>query len=186
MKKFFRGLPIIGGLVDARWRDHREALSEVGINIGLSTAPIWLGCLFLYVAKKFQMPLWDVLIRNVENGELFIYSTGIVAPLFYFIFKEDEGTRRFPNARSFMFAAAIVLLIGGCGFAVTRLLTVLGVAIPWEETTFFFCSMLLYLASAFIVYLAHVYRNWRESGGAAAFSTDTQNFVAAFTEGQKT
>ena len=185
MKKFCRGIPILGGLVDARWRDHREAISEVGINIVLSTAPIWLGCLFLVVVRKFEMPMWDVVNANVENGELFIYSTGSVAPLFYFIFKEDEGTKKFPNARSFMVFSAIVLLVGGCGFAITRLLKVLGMASPWDERTLFACSLSLYLASAVIVYLAHVYRNWRESGAASAFSTATNDFVTAFNEGPK-
>jgi hypothetical protein len=185
VRKFFRGLPLVGGLVDARWRDHREAMKEVGVNILLSTAPIWLGCLFLVVARKFKMPLDEVVIRNVENGELFLYATSIIAPLYYFIFKDQEGNQKFPNAGSFMLISALVLLVGGCGFAVTRLGAVLGTKFPWDEGTLFAFSLMLYLVSIIIVYLAHVYKNWRETGGSTAFSTETQDFVAAYNQGPK-
>jgi hypothetical protein len=180
IKKFCRHLPVIGGLVDARWRDHREALKEVGVNVLLSTAPIWLGCLFLLLFQTSGMSLGDVIIRNVENGELFIYATSILAPLYYFIFKDSEGNQKFPNAGSFMLISAIVLLVGGCGFAVTRLGAVLGTNFRWDDVTLFAFSLTLYVISVLIVYLAHVYRNWRETGGAAAFATDTQDFVTAF------
>ena len=173
-------MPLIGGLADARWRDHREAIKEVGVNIVLSTAPIWLGCIFLWVFQKFAMSVGEVIIRNVENGELFIYATSIVAPLYYFIFKENESYQKFPNAGSFMLISAVVLLVGGCGFAVTRLGTVLGTSFKWDEVTLFVFSLVVYLLAIIVVYLAHVYRNWRETGGAAAFATDTQDFVAAF------
>jgi hypothetical protein len=180
IKNLCRGLPLVGGLAEARWRDHREAAKEVSVNILLSTAPIWLGCLFLWVSQKFAMSPGEVVIRNVENGELFIYATSIVAPMYYFIFKESEGNQKFPNAGSFMLISAIVLLIGGCGFALTRLGTVLGTSFRWDEVTLFVFSAILYLIAVIVVYLAHVYRNWRETGGAAAFATDTQDFVAAF------
>jgi hypothetical protein len=180
IKSFCRGLPLIGGLADARRRDHREAVKEVGVNILLSTAPIWLGCIFLWAFQKFAMSPGAIIIRNVENGELFIYSTSIVAPLYYFIFKESEGNQKFPNAGSFMLISAIVLLVGGCGFAVTRLGTVLGTDFRWDKVKLFVFSAILYVIAIIVVYLAHVYRNWRETGGAAAFATDTQDFVAAF------
>lgn len=185
IRRFCRSLPLLGGLFDARWRDHREAVKEVGINILLSTAPIWLGCLFLVIARKFEMPLGEVITRNVENGELFIYATSIVAPLYYFIFKDNEGNQKFPNAAGFMLVSALVLLVGGCGFAVTRLGAVLGTNFPWDEGTLFAFSLTLYLVSTIIVYLAHVYRNWRETGGPSAFSTETQDFVTAYNQGPK-
>jgi len=109
-----------------------------------------------------------------------------VAPMYYFIFKDNEGRQKFPNAGSFMLLSAIVLLVGGCGFAVTRLGVVLGSSFSWDEKTLFEFSLTLYGMSALIVYLAHVYRNWRETGGASAFSTETQDFVMAYNEGPKT
>jgi len=93
IKRFCRHVPLIGGLADARWRDHREAIKELGVNILISTAPIWLGCIFLLLSQKFAMSMGEVIIRNVENGELFIYATSIVAPLYYFIFRTTQGTR---------------------------------------------------------------------------------------------
>lgn len=185
MKRSCRHVPLVGGLADARWSDHREALKEVGVNVLLSTAPIWLGCIFLLAFQNFAMSLGEVIIRNVENGELFIYATSIVAPLYYFIFKDNDGNQKFPNAGSFMLLSAVVLLVGGCGFAVTRLGTVLGTHFKWDKATLFVFSFIVYLFAVIIVYLAHVYRNWRETGGAAVFATDTQDFVAAFNREHK-
>jgi len=185
-RKFFRGLPVFGGLADARWRDHREAINEVGVNVLLSTLPIWLGAIFLFAAAKFQMPLGEVIGRNIENGELFLYATAIVAPMYYFIFKDQEGDRKFPNAASFMTLSAVILAVGVCGFAETRLSTVLGISFHWDERTLLNISLPLYLFSTGLVYLAHVYRNWRESGGAAVFTLQTQDLVTSFIDGPKT
>ncbi|MCB8878404.1 hypothetical protein [Acidisoma silvae] len=180
IKSFFRHLPLIGGLVDARWRDHREAINEVGVNILLSTMPIWLGCIFFLLAHNFSMSLGEAITHNVENGELFLYATSILAPLFYFIFKDYDGIRKFPNAASFMVLSVIVLLVGGCGFSFTRLGPLLGINYQWNSSTLFIFSAAVYAAAIVIVYLAHVYRNWRETGGAAAFTMETQDFVSAF------
>jgi hypothetical protein len=185
VKRFCRNIPLLGGLVDARWRDHREAIKEIGINIFVSTAPIWLGVLFLELFRKYELPLGQAIRKNVETGELFLYATSILAPLYYFIFKEGDGIQRFPNAGSFILSSLIVVLVGVAGFTFTRLGPVLGISLSWDEATVFTFSLKLYLISIIIVYLAHVYRNRRETGGPAAYSTDTQDFVAAFNQGPK-
>src|SRR5438045_5777929 len=140
-----RRLPILGGLADARWRDHREAFKEVAIGIFFSTAPIWLGCIFLIAARGFTS-LGDVIHKNLEHGEMFIYATASVAPLYYFIFKDYEGPEKFPNALGFMLLAASVLLLGGCGFAITRLLTVVQIPSSLNEEVLFTISWVLYLS----------------------------------------
>lgn len=181
LRKSLRPLPLLGGLADARWHDHREAFKEVAINIVFSTSPIWLGCVFLFAARGFTS-LGELVHKNIEHGEMFIYATASIAPLYYFIFKEYEGVDKFPNASGFMFLGAIVLLLGGCGFAVTRLLAVIGVASSWNEDLLFTFSWMLYIAAVAIVYLAHVYRNWSETGAAAAFTTQTQDMVNTFNQ----
>ncbi len=185
VKRFCRSIPLLGGLVDARGRDHLEAMKEIGINILVSTAPIWLGCLFLELFRKYELPLGQAIGKNVETGELFLYATSILAPLYYFIFKEEEGIQRFPNAGSFILLSLVVVLVGVAGFTFTRLGPVLGISLSWDEATMFTFSLTLYLISIVIVYLAHVYRNWRETGGPSAYSTDTQDFVTAFNQGPK-
>lgn len=179
-RRFLKSIPLFSGLADARWRDHREAIKEVSVNIVLSTAPIWLGCIFLAVGRKFEMPFYEVVIKNVENGEMFLYATSMTAPIYYFIFKDESGLRRFPNAGSFMLIAAIILLIGGCGFALTRLGSVLEMKYRWDDNILFLSSLSLYVFAVFVVYLAHAYRNWHETGGSVAFTSDTQDFVAQF------
>src|SRR5437588_8523948 len=94
LRSVLRKLPVFGGLADARWRDHREAFMEVGINVVFSTAPIWLGCIFLIYARGFTSAS-DVIHKNIEHGELFILATASISPIYYFIFKEYEGPERF-------------------------------------------------------------------------------------------
>jgi len=81
---FARGIPLLGGLVDCSWQDHWESLRQTAVIVLLSTTPIWLGAVIVYsfgVNLEFAS-FKDALQNTAGNGELFMYSTALLAPVF--------------------------------------------------------------------------------------------------------
>ncbi|MBI3699469.1 MAG: hypothetical protein HY242_03365 [Afipia sp.] len=110
-----------------RWRDtvrqslgkpsFKEASKEVAITVGTATLPIWffpLMGLILFNPRTSG----DLLEHSVANGELFLFSTSLVGPLIYILFRVYDPKERpfnakktslvFPN--SLLFAVIIFLI----------------------------------------------------------------------------
>lgn len=178
MKSLIRKIPLIGVLlVDVRFRNHVEAIQEVGLNIVLSTIPIWFGAVIMLAFKNVQGNWFDLVIGNVYKGELFIYATAILGPLYYFMFKEYKNFPQFPSARSFMLSALFIIVFSVGLFAVQRIGGIFLGQVSLNQDFIFSLSWKIYLFSVAIVYLAHVYKNLVETGAPHLGATDTHEFV---------
>ena len=62
-------MPLLSGLADARQKDHKEALTEVGLNVGLSTVPIWFGTILMLAAPE-PGNFFTLIVQNMQSGEL--------------------------------------------------------------------------------------------------------------------
>lgn len=176
IKPLIRRLPIFGGLADARLKDHKEAATEVGLNVVLSTIPIWLGAVIMLFDKSVNSSWFALLARNVSDGELFLYSTALLGPMYYFIFTEYPDTPNFPSSRMFNAFSTIILLVCVAAFSFQRAKELF---IPQEniDNEFLFSlSWKVYVSAIVLVYLAHVYKNLRESA-ATRMGEDTRDFV---------
>lgn len=180
IRRICRRFPLVGGLVDARFNDYSEACQEVVINVVLSTVPIWFGALIMLTAVKIQKGLWDLILDNMNSGELFLYATALLAPLYYFVLKEGREIPNFPSRRGFIVVATLILLISVGLFAVRRAGEIFGEVVALDHEFIFSLSWKVYLCGVFLVYLAYVYKNLREEGAARVARSDTDEFLEMY------
>src|SRR5258708_21040805 len=94
----FRRVPLFGPLVECDLRDHAETLGQTLIVLLLSTAPLWLGGLVIFgINSQDSFTFGVALRRTVEHGELFMYGTAILAPMFWVALVDPPVTRVFPS-----------------------------------------------------------------------------------------
>jgi len=180
IKRLWRRVPIFGGLVDARTNDHFEAFTEIALNVGFSTVPIWFGAFIMLAGKDTKDTWFTLILDNVRTGELWLYATAMLSPLYYFIFKNYRSAKVFPSGRSFMVIGALILIFASGLFAVQRAERASLIGSFLNHDFVFDLSWKGYLFSVGLVYLAHVYRNFLETGAATLTGTDTQEFVEDF------
>ena len=179
IRSSLRRLPFMSTLLDARSSDYAEAFKEVGLNVILSTVPIWLGAFFLSINVHSQNYLINVL-SNLQSGELYLYSTAMLAPLYYFLFKEYAGTSQFPGVRLFMIICLLLTILAAGLFGLRSARVLLGVPLPLDESKIFRWSALIYGSSILLAYIAHVYKNFVEAGAADLQRSETAEFVKDF------
>lgn len=173
-----RNVPLLSGLPDCRRIDHIDALKEFAVNFLFSTVPIWLGGLIIFAidkgSSKSGATLIETVMGTVKSGELFMYSTAMVAPILYMALKPEKGARTFPGQMSHVVGMAIIALISGAFFGIERA----GVVTDAKFTLTI--SVILYFVSLILLYLAMVYRNYRLTGAPDAGREQEKIFVQEF------
>jgi len=170
-----RFLPLVGGLADCRRRDHREGLPEFCITTFLSTTPIWLGSFIVFAGKKQieknVQNLSLVFKESIYEGELLLYSTAVLAPIFYLTLRDDTNGRGFPRRLSVVVCSILTMLIAAGLFSA-------GISGQWLDPQIVFpTSLATYGFALVIFYLTLIYRNLRLTGASDATARATQEFV---------
>jgi hypothetical protein len=156
-----RHLPLVSGLPDCNRFQLRDAVKEVFVNFVLSTSPIWLGSLITFgvdtsKAKTFSEYL-NVLIKSVSDGAMLIYATAAIAPLFYFSLTRPKSLRDFPGRISHIVCALLIFMI--C----TALYGVQQSGVKIDPNFILPSSVFIYALAISMIYIATVYRNWRDT-----------------------
>lgn len=148
----FEKLPLIGGLVNCSGRDFWEALEELFSKLLVSLSPILVWIFYVYLSGQ-ETSFLNIVISTVRHGELFLYCTSLLAPIFYMALHERRGSRTFPNKLSHML---LVLLIISCSVLFFFLYRK---GEPLDPRNVFNMSMVFYLVSVMLIYIATVYKN---------------------------
>lgn len=170
-----RRVPLVGPLVDCTVEDHGETLPQVFITLLLSTAPFWLGAVILYATKwhtglTFGNAFWS----TVWDGELFMCSTSLLAPIFWMALKDPAGARSFPSKLSHIIAVLLIVIPASVFFA-------LGLANNGLKEPFtFHLSVWLFWASVVLLYLSTAFHSSRLPDAPAAFRADEADFTANY------
>ncbi len=165
--------------MDCRIVDHWSALGEFFLNVIFSTAPIWLGGLFIFIDTSVDnRRIWESVILTINNGELFMFSTAMVAPILYMAVKTEKGMPTFPGQLSHISLIVIV------GLACSGLFAAARVGKP-DPVLILNISILLYSVSLLLLYLAMVYKNNRFMGALSIDRKQTKDFVDEFNEKHK-
>jgi hypothetical protein len=182
-------LPLVSGLPKCKGIHYVEAGKEFFVNLILSTSPLWLGSLITFsvderTEKTFHGYL-KVLTGSAAGGEMLIYSTAAIAPIFYFALTKERPDRDFPSRLSHIVSGLLIFMICTALFGVQRS----GVKI--DPNFVMPMSLAIYVFALAIIFLATVYRNWRDGAGdviGAAENkpkSDEDAFVAAAREHRK-
>ncbi len=161
--------PFIGGLLSCARDDFFEASQELFVNFIVGTAPIWTGALFILLHVDESRNFIEILSANIRQGELIIYCTTFLAPIFYIIFRERKMKGRFPSSSSINLLSCLILLTVTGIFALQR------AGYDMNPDLIFIISISLFIISLFLLLLSITYNNSRIPGAPDEFQhQDTQ------------
>lgn len=150
----FEKIPLIGGLVNCTFTNHRFALQEWAINVGGALAPLWFGAVIIYIIEPTNgTGYWNILVKSIIGGELFIYSASLISPILYIALCERKGTVSFPTKISHIALMMIVLTLASV------LLSLRKAGVSLNENNVKPLSLYVFIASNILLYLAYVYDN---------------------------
>lgn len=112
MNFFLKLSPIIEGLMESSAQDHLAAIKELLTTGIFSFFPLFIGAasIMLNADPKAGVNFFSALREVVSNGELILYSSSILAPILYLVYREPEGDRHFKE-RLFQGTIVTVILI---------------------------------------------------------------------------
>lgn len=179
MLRFVECIPLISGLSECSSDDYGEALKELFSTLVIATSPIWLGAIVILIAKPGVKPpligaYWNIVLENVKKGELIIYCTTLLAPVFYLVLHDRKMEKAFPSRLSSIIVALVILFISGAIFAVQR------AGLYFNPNAVFQVSVWLFFIAIFILYLAFVYNNSRFPNVAKVFRDNEKDFSNKF------
>ena len=189
MKWLLSKLPLVGGLVEARRQDFSGAISEVSVNVLFSTLPIWLGPIIIWIMYFQEKSLFGLLAENLAQGEFYIYATTMLSPLFYFLWQEVRGAKSFPSGLFISVASSIIVAVSAGLYGARKANVFIfettnqgndTTALQLNDAGYLQFSVMIYVITLIIVYVAHVYKNLRLSGAASITGNQTRNFVDDF------
>jgi len=178
VQALIRRLPIVSGFADCNTQNHREACKEFAVNLVLSTSPLWLGSLIVFSldprAENTLASYGRFLLGSMSDGELLIYATAAITPLFYFsLTPAISKDRDYPSRLSHIVSGLLIFMICSALFGAQR------AGGKMQPTLIFPMSVCLYLFALVIIYIATVYRNYRDYREAVG-----EQYAASFDPGQ--
>ena len=154
-KNRWRKFPLIGGLIDCKSQDYYKAFGELILTLLFSTLPIFIALIVDHY--KLNLFFLESFKNNLSNGELFLYSTSILAPIFYTVLDDSGAKRTFPEKMPALIVYGGLMLISALVYALQKA----GVAL--NSASLFQDSTIIFIISTFLLYLVIVLNNNRIS-----------------------
>lgn len=149
-----RKLPIVSGLPDIEKENFFDSVKETIVTVLISTMPIWLGA-FVIAALKGQIS-FDLyshgLMELTKKGELILYSSSLLAPVYFILFSDKPNSKRFPSKTSHLVVVTIILMIAAVFYALS-----LSSVDDISNTRNF--SLIVFGISIFLLIVSQAYRN---------------------------
>jgi hypothetical protein len=173
-----REVPIFGGLVDCDLRDHWESLGQTTVLFVLSVMPIWLGTLIVYATGQTSGCLGFKLafVSTISKGELFMYSTAFLAPIFWIALTDRPNMRVFPGKVSHIVLMVIISVIAAVFFGL------LTAGDRLNQNFTFRLSVVMFFTSLVLLYLGILYHESRIEDAPTIMKKDEGSFSAEFRE----
>jgi len=173
-----REIPLFGPLMDCDGSDHWESLGQTLVILLLSTTPIWLATLVIF-GTGTQMSyavFWAALYSTITNGQLFMYCTALLAPIFWIALVDPPGARVFPSKVSHMLLIGIIDLIAAVFFGLTLAGKQVNPVFNFRLSTYMF------LTSVVLLYLGTVYHTSRMPDVIGEFKKQENDFSNNYQE----
>lgn len=113
-----RQLPLLGGLADCTWNDHKLAAKEFFFAFSFSTLTFWVSVLIMSVLALYSTTSTaSLILKTVSNGELLIFSVSFAGPILMIAMQDRSGKSPFPGAiwhvaALWFFAVAASIIFG--------------------------------------------------------------------------
>ena len=157
LKTLVRITPLISGLVSSRWRDHLAACRELIITLLFTTIPLWAGGWVNFLRTEGiscdTQNYLSYIQFGFDNGDLFLFSCSILAPIVYIAICEPFGSKEFPSKTSHTTCVILIVVLSTIAFGLRRAGLVLNQAIISKT------SASLFIAASFLLYITLVYKS---------------------------
>jgi hypothetical protein len=170
--------PLLSGLPDCDWSDHWEAFGQTFVVLLFSTAPIWLTALIAYGSGENLTfaTFRSAMHGSVANGELFMYCTALLAPIFWVALVDLPGARAFPSKISHMVLIAVIDLIAAVFFGLSSSGKHLNPIFVFRASSY------LFVLSTALLYLGTVYYISRVAEATTEFKRQETDFTVEMRE----
>ncbi|QFP77597.1 hypothetical protein [Deinococcus sp. AJ005] len=170
-----------------------EALIEWGINIFISTLPLWLGAILFSAFNNVNDNLKDTgvfttFLKNVpetyQKGELFSYSAAGIAPIIYIIWKARNNKK---TQGIFLIFGLLCIAIGVISsvFIGTDILNIRGNVEIIKQISIS-CFIMVFVMLLITFYLQNFYSPERRlEDSSKAIKQDTDTFVSLYLESRR-
>lgn len=152
---FFEHIPIIGGLVRPRWRDHWDVTGQIIFTLFFALLPSLLFGFYDYVITGETKCAISAIYKTIEHGELFMISASLLGPISYLALVDDKTIDPFPNRTSIIFTTMAILIFVSIGYIALNKSDATNASEAIEV------SIWMLLITVFMVYLISVYKNAR-------------------------
>lgn len=148
----------------------REAFQELLVTVLTATLPVWFFPAFVAVLWWDKTRSINLLHHSISEGELFLFATSLVGPLFYILFKHYRvpdttdaktpyrSSLKFPNAMGFAVTIFIILLTASVIFGLQKLNPQFA-ALQINETGYLFLSGFIFCVAIIAMFIAMFQRN---------------------------
>ena len=173
-----REIPIFGGLVDCDGHDHWESLGQTTVLFVLSSMPIWLGTLIVYATgeKTGCLAFISAFFSTISRGELFMYSTAFLAPIFWIALADRPNVRVFPGKVSHIVLMVIISVIAAVFFGLLTAGNRLNQGFTLKLSEFMFFTSLI------LLYLGILYHEHRIKDAPSIMKKDEEEFAENYRE----
>ncbi|WP_155984761.1 hypothetical protein [Thioalkalivibrio sp. ALE31] len=114
---------------------------------------------------------------NIQGGELFLYCTSALAPVFYMALYERPGVGGFPNRSGHIAVVVILMIVCGAVFSLIK------GDVDLHQEGIIYLSLWLYPISVLLLYLATVYHSARHpKNPAEKMRSQEEDFLKHFND----
>jgi len=177
-RQFLKRIPLFGGLVDCDREEHWESLGQTVVILLLSGMPIWLATLIVFgTGDRLDYAALEAgFYSTIAQGQLFMYCTTLLAPIFWIALVDPPGARAFPSKVSHMVLIVIIDVIAAVFFSLLRAGKNVNVEFAFKLSTWTF------LISSVLLYLGTVYHTSRLPDVPKEFKKQEDDFSTAYGE----
>ena len=164
-------LPLFGGLINCRRIDFWNALVELVSKQVVSLLPVLSWFFVMLITKQGKdKKIIDIFIDSINHGELFLYCTSLLAPIFYMALVERKTLRTFHNKLSLIIVVTMITTISTIFFILNRK------GESFNISNVITYSIIFYFISLSLIYAATVYNN-SQLNPSAVFQNEEDDFI---------
>ncbi len=116
---YFSKIPLLGGLVHCTLRDHLAAVAEFLTTLFFSFLPLLIAYLVEW-SNNHEASFTASINKNLYNGELLLYVSSLLSPIFYLVLKNRGDADRFPSKMSHLLLYFSLILLASYVFGQRR------------------------------------------------------------------
>ena len=168
-------IPLISGFAYCRGRDHIEAFKELFLTLLFTTVPLWVGGWVMYIVKiESRSGFLGAVENSVNNGDLFLYATSLLAPIIYLALYDPPGAKEFPSKIFHTVFVIVIVILSSVAFGIKR------AGLELDTVSISQTSLILFSISIVILYIAMVYKNRRFPESTDALKDPERDFSAGY------